>query len=234
MQKATQDTNPIQVSLSHLSGPRRAFLKSAGALAFAAPVVLAGPGKGMPGPSRWWHRGFELLAEGVVPFAPVSYVFPPPPMPPPPPGTPPLEARMRATFPVPGSKNLWSIQVYMVPEGLPLLPLPEAPPLVPQSPTDPVTISYSEAEIEDLRLGTAPVVGTNDRLPSFAMSGRIISNAVVSPFGELTGDLSVLLGSYLITDGPTGAADFVLLTASAAGNHASACPTAKGFLRLPK
>ncbi len=141
---------------------------------------------------------------------------------------------MRATFPVPGSKNLWSIQVYMVPEGLPVLPLPAAPPLVPQSPTDPVTISYTEVQIEDMQLGSAPVAGTSDRLPSFTMCGRIISNAVRSPFGELTGDPTVLSGSFLITDAATGAADFVLLLAAAAGNHASACPTAKGFLRLPR
>ncbi len=234
MQQITQSTQLPRENLLRLSGPRRTFLKSASALALAAPAVLATPPEVMPGFSRWWRSGFELLAEGVVPLSPVSYVIPPPPMPPPPPGTPPLEARLRATFPVSHSKNLLSVQVFMLPEGLAQLPLPQAPPLVPQSPTDPITISYFEVEIDDIQLGTSPVIGTNDRLPSFAISGRGISNPIRSPYGELTGAPAVMFASFLVTDAETGAADFVFFGGAAAGSHASVCPTGKGFLRLPR
>lgn len=127
-----------------------------------------------------------------------------------------------------------SVQIFMVPQGLPMLPLPEAPPLVPRTPADPVTISYFEVEITDVQLGTSPLMGTSDRLPSFAICGRTISNTVRSPFGELTGAPTVMFGSFLITDIGTGAADFVFFGGAAAGSHASACPTAKGFLRLER
>ncbi len=212
-----------------LSGNRRSFLKSAGVLALAAPAVMAGQPKPMPGPSQWWRcrNGVQLLAEGVLPF---SFVLPPPQFPSPPPGTPPLEARLRVTFPLGRTKDLLAVQVFLVPEGLPILPLPAAPPLVPQAPTDPVTISYFEMEVADIQFGTSPVPGTAARLPSFAFSGLGVANPVPSPFGDLTGAPCMVSASFLITDASKGEADFDFLSAACAGNHVSMAPSGKGNL----
>ena len=185
----------------------------------------------MPPQSQWWQgRGrFALLAEGVMPF---SFVLPPPSLPPLPPGTPPLEARLRATFPVGRRRNLLGVQVFLVPEGLPILPWPVVPPLMPKLPTDPVTISYFEVEVQDIQIGTSPVAGTIDRLPSFAITGKAVTNAIPSPFGDVTGAPCVVSASFLITDPMTGAADFVFLGGACAGNHVSIAPQGKGTLLI--
>lgn len=210
-----------------LFGNRRSFLTSAGLLALTAPAAMARPSRrSMPEPAEWWHRrnGFVLLAEGVVPL---SFVLPPPDLTGIPSG---LEARLRLTFPVGMTKYLLTFQVFLVPEGLPFLPLPVAPPLVPSSPDDPVTISYGEVHVEDVLLGTSPVAGTSDKLPSFAISGMVISNSIKSPFGDLTGAPCTVSASYKTTTPATGAADFVMLGVMAAGSHTTIAPTGKGSL----
>jgi hypothetical protein len=132
------------------------------------------------------------------------------------------------------TKNVASVQVFLVPEGLPVLPLPEAPPLVPESPTDPFTISYFENEIEHIIFGDSPVTGTSDRLPSLMLCGRTISNEVLSPFGNLTGAPCVLHTAYDIVDEETGETNFVFFGGAAAGNHTTVAPSAKGILWLKR
>jgi hypothetical protein len=221
------------------TGNRRSFLKSAGALVLAAPAALASTSRTRPETSEWWHcrDGVQLLAEGVIPDIEVDpaipWVLPPMDVDPvtpgiqPPPIPPGFEVRLRASFPVGGTKNLLAVQIYVVPQGLPL-PLPEAPE------PDPAlgTISYYQMEVEDVRLGTSPVPGAGFRLPSFVLSGKAISNPVPSPFGDLTGAPCMVSASYQITDPTAGSTAFVMLGAACAGNHASLAPAGNGTLML--
>lgn len=170
------------------------------------------------------------MAEGIVPF---SYVLPPPQIVLPP-NTPPMEARVRITFPVGRGKYRLAVQVFLVPEGLPVLPLPEPPPLVPQKPEDPVTISYSEIEIDDLKFGESPIAGTDRRLPSLQFSGHVLTNPVLSPFGDLAGAPATFSTAYEIVDAQLGTADFIFCGGIVAGSHATVAPTAKGYLHLPR
>lgn len=202
-----------------LPGNRRTFLKSASLLTLAAPALLAGQG-------RVVSKHFQLLAESVINM---DYVIPPPDVVLPP-G---VQGRFRVTFPLPGTKNVLAVQIFIVPEGLPL-PLPEAPPLVPQSPADPFTISYFEVEIADIQIGASPVLGFPEPLPSFLLSGATISNPVLSPFGDLTGAPCALSASFQITNPATGEAGIHFLAGSTAGSHTTIAPTGRGFVQIGK
>lgn len=199
----------------------------------ASPAAIAAHGGPPLTPDSQKSHGthIALLAEGVVPL---SFVLPPPQIPPPPSGAPALEARLRITFPIRRSANALAIQVYFVPQGLPVLPLPEAPPLVPDDPTDPVTISYFEVDVVDLQLGDSPVAGSAQRLRSFTLTGRVTANPVPSPFGDLTGAPCVVSASFHLASPRTGETDFVFLTSMVAGNHVTVAPTGKGLLRLKR
>lgn len=209
---------------------RRSFLRGAGILALVSPAIATAHGGASPQAERRWSRRHQLslLAEGVVPL---SFVLPPPQIPPPPPDAPPLEARVRVTFPIRRAAPVLAVQVFFVPEGLPVLPLPAVPPLVPTSPTDPVTISYFEIEVDDILLGISPVPGSTAELPSFLLAGKVLSNPVLSPFGDLTGAPAVVSASYRVTSPPTGDAEFIFLGGLVAGNHATVAPAGKGNLQ---
>ncbi len=177
-----------------------------------------------------------MLAEGAIPNIPVQpaipWVLPPMDVDPitpgiqPPPIPPGFEVRLRAAFPAGGTKSLLAVQIYVVPVGLPL-PLPTAPP-----PEPPGTISYYEMEVEDIQFGTSAVPGTPDRLPSFALTGKAVTNPVPSPFGDLTGAPCIVSASFHVTDPQDGQADFVLLGAACAGNHVSIAPAGRGTIVL--
>jgi hypothetical protein len=196
-----------------LGGSRRNFLRSAGLLAVSAPLALAG------GMGRVVSEHFELLAEGVIDprfvLPPVDFPLPPG-----------LESRARYMFPIARSRNVLGLQVFVSPEDLPL-PLPEAPPL-----TEQVTISYLEVRIEDIQFGTSPVAGVAHRLAAFLLSGKIISNPVVSPFGEMTDAPFAMWSSFEITNQETGAADFKFLGGATAGSHVTVAPAGKGYIRF--
>ncbi|MBL9139892.1 MAG: hypothetical protein JNK85_28735 [Verrucomicrobiales bacterium] len=220
-----------QLTMSHPQH-RRGFLQTAGLLSALAPSTLAAASLPDTTLSPDWHRRGKIvwMAEGIVPF---TYVLPPPQINLPP-NTPPMEARARLTFPVSRNKCRLSVQVFMVPEGLPVLPLPEPPPLVPQKPDDPVTISYFEVEIDDLKFGESPIAGTDRRMASLQFNGRVLNNPVLSPFGDLTGAPATFSTAYAITDAKWGTADFVFCGGIVAGSHATVAPTAKGYLLLPR
>jgi hypothetical protein len=194
-------------------GSRRTFLRSAGLLAVSSPLALAG------GMGRVVSKHFEMLAEGVID---PRFVLPPVDLPLPP-G---LEFRARYMFPIARTRNVLGLQVFVAPDNLPL-PLPEAPLL-----TEPATISYFEVRIDDIQFGTSPVAGVSHRLAAFVLSGRTISNPVLSPFGDLTDAPTAWWSSFEITDQDTGAADFTFLGGAVAGSHATVAPAGKGFIRF--
>lgn len=222
------------------SGNRRAFLKSAGLLAVATPMAVSARSTPPPAASEWWHgqNAFRILAEGVIPNIPVD---PPIPWVLPPMDTDPIaegiqppaipdgfEPRLRAAFPVGRTRNLLAVQIYVVPIGSPL-PLPAAP-----APEPPGTISYYTAEVTHVQVGESPVPGSAARLPSLLVTGKVLSNPVLSPFGDLTGSPCMLSTSFYITDPVAAKAEFVLLSAACAGNHVSFAPSGGGMLVLKR
>lgn len=221
---------------------RRRFLAATGLLALVAPGAMAGT-KMLPGlkmgkqvsagkaAPEWWHarNALVLLAEGVVP---ANFVLPP--LPETPDDTPSLEARLRVSYPISATKNLLAIQVFLVPADIPDLPWPVAPPLIPAEPNDPVTISYAEVRIDDIRFAVAPMPGTEDELPTFAISGEILSNDIQSPFGDLKGASCIVTAGFDTLDATTGETDFVMLGATVPGNHTSIAPAGQGTLRMKR
>jgi hypothetical protein len=220
---------------------RRSFLAATGLLALATPGAVADPEKKLPGLMRgsqligrgsstsgWWHarNGLVLLAEGVLPL---DYVLPPPPVP----GDISLEARLRVSFPSGTAKNLLAFQIFLVPTGVAGVPWPVVPPLVPANENDPVTISYSEARIDDIQFATSPVVGTEAKLPTFTISGEILSNEVPSPFGNLTGAACIVTAGFDIRNA-SGETDFIMLGVAVPGNHTSIAPECQGTLLMKR
>ncbi len=232
--RAKFSVNPV------FSGNRRAFLKSAGLLAVATPMVVSARSTPPPAASEWWHgqNAFRILAEGVIQNIPVDppipWVLPPMDTDPTKEGIQPpeipdgYEVRLRVVFPVGRTRDLLAVQIYAVPVGLPL-PLTEAP-----VPEPPGTISYYTAEVTHVQAGESPVPGSAARLPSLLVAGKVLSNPVLSPFGDLTGSPCTVSASFYITD-PVGAkAGFVLLSAACAGNHVSFAPSGSGMLVLKR
>jgi hypothetical protein len=110
------------------------------------------------------------------------------------------------------------------------LPLAGDPPLVPAGPTDPVTISCFELEVTQVEFGTAAIPQSEGRLATMALMGRVLSNPVTSPFGELAGGLATLSFGYSIASRQTGEAEFGLIAVSCAGSHVTMAPAGQGTL----
>ncbi|MBI5387740.1 MAG: twin-arginine translocation signal domain-containing protein [Verrucomicrobia bacterium] len=208
---------------SNLSGTRRSFLKSAGVLALAAPATLQAQSHPMPPHSEWWHgRGrLGLLAEGVIPNLPVEPAIPwvLPPLIPPPPLPPGLEVRLRATFPLHRARHVLAVQIFVVPPAAPL-PLPVAPPLVPESPDDPLTLSYFEVAVTAVELSRHPS-------PNLALVGHVLVNNPAM-FGNVTGASFVLTTGFVLHD--DAPVDFAMLGTHVPGNHTTIAPQGKGTL----
>ena len=213
------------VSTTNLCGSRRTFLKSASVLALAAPASLSAQAFRQPPPqSQWWHgRGrLQLLAEGVIPL---NFVLPPLVQAQDPPQDPPVMApRLRVTFPLPRTKDVLAVQIYLAPppsDSVPL-PLPVAPPLVPQSPTDPITLSYLEAKITAVELSSKPEL-------NLALVGHVLVNDPAM-FPGLTGAGFVLTAGYgILADGQPG---FKMLGVHVPGNHTTIAPQGAGTLSI--
>jgi len=95
-----------------------------------------------------------------------------------------------------------------------------------------IPFSFIEVEISDITFGSSPLFGSVERKPAIALSGKVASNPVQSPFGDLADEPMAVSAGYEIMDSPTGAAEFSFLGGLAAGSHVSVCPNAVGILKI--
>jgi hypothetical protein len=227
-----QTTHPFVIPSRSFS--RRGFLKSAGALAAAGTAGLTTQAAIPTNPqSDWWNgRGrVNLQIEG---FLDTAYVLPPftneemagigelmtylttvqhftaP------------AFKMRLIFPLNASKSTLGIRIFVAD--------------VPQSGTpsanSPFPFSYSDVQVQDFEMGTFPTNPTGTaRGQSFGLVGKVVSNSVRSPYGDLTGGICAVSGGYRITNA-AGAATFNLVAVTVAGSHSTTLPTAEGWLRV--
>jgi len=189
---------------------RRNVLKSAGA--FACIAASAGTSTAQ---SSGQPEIEQFQAEGVIP---VSFVLAPQP----PPLTPDLaaaivagalEIRQRLTF-TPGTMILKG-QIYITPPDAPM-PLPADPPT-----TLPPTISLVNMAVERIWYGQKP--------KSLLLAGSVLSNPVVSPFGDTTGKLVAVSMAY---DESSTPAKFIMMGLTVAGDHTVASPSGVGTLKF--
>jgi hypothetical protein len=187
---------------------RRNVLTAAGAM--VAPAAMAKT-----------EGKIELLAEGVVPFVPTAFILSPTA-----PAIPPqvlqailagvLQARIRVIYPSSKKRDILTVHVYLAGPTDPL-PLLSSPPT-----TVPPTISIFEIQVEEVVISLAK--------RSFVAAGLVVSNRVVSPFGDLTGLAAVVSAGFA----STGTTTFTMLGGIVAGSHASYAPAGAGFLNVSK
>ncbi len=194
---------------------RRGFLAGAATLC-AATVLTPVPARAM---SARYAQSLRLLGEGdarldwVLSLLPLN-------VPPLPDGT---VIKTRYEFPSPHpaylGKDAMSVFIYA------LLP----PPL----PADPIPISAFHAAIEDVALDKALEGGTDFPINNLAMSGRVASIEVPSPFGDLSGRaFGFSCGFEWIAGGPDAA--FKLLAGSVAGSHVTVLESALGQIEVKR
>jgi hypothetical protein len=126
-----------------------------------------------------------------------------------------LQARQRTTYSP--SRNILTVWIFT---SNPQDPLPTPSGSLPQ-PVAPRTISLFEMAPEAILHSSTPS-------PNILFAGRITSNTVTSPFGNLTGATAAITLGY-DTDEP---GTFTMLGGTVAGSHATFSPTGRGTLRI--
>jgi len=209
------DPNPATIA----SPARRGFIKNlavlGGAAALAPAAALAcdrSPRRRYP---NWHARSFRLEAKGKGRFTEVVGFYWPFP-------AKPWELawasyEMRMKFPY-QECDLLHLQVFLLP--------PAAGIFYPGS-TGPVLISDSLAEIEEITVGPPvkypppPPNGSPsvpEAKPTFGMMGRVVENAVASPFGPMVGKIAMFSGAF---DHEGDDVNFYFLGGMVAGQHAT-------------
>jgi hypothetical protein len=200
---------------------RRSFIGASAALATAA---VAGPA---PAQARanGRPRKLRLLAEGDADLAWVLSLYTPPTLPPSlPPG---LVIKGRYEYPSPSAPHsrqhdVMSVFIYLsavVPTGV-------EPPVL-------QVISALEVAVESMLVLQADF-GADDRPPhNLLLSGRVISNQVVSPFGPLEGRAFSMSCGFMWSGGQAHQATFKMVAGSAAGSHTTVLREAQGYIELP-
>lgn len=230
---------------------RRGFLATSGLVALTTPAALAdtlrlpglrkgsqvtpagtGTSTAITYPDGWWlvRNALVMKAEGVVPL---DFVLPPLDAAGIPVSLLNQEARLRITYPVTPTRNLLSFHVFLAPIGS-LMPWPVVPPPTPVSPTDAITISYGEVRIDDAQLGSTHISGVEPVLPSLGILGRVVSNSVPSPFGNVTSAPCHVSCAFQVTDLATGWTEFSGLVATFAGSHLFSSPLAEGWITVKR
>lgn len=189
---------------------RRNFLSGAGAFACigASAGLSSAQDSGQP-------EIVQFLAEGVVP---VAFVLAPQPPPMAPDlaaaiaaGT--MEIRQRLTF-TPGTMILKG-QIYVAPPDAPMLS-PADPP-----PTLPPTLSLFNIAVERIWYGQKPKF--------LLLAGSVLSNPVVTPFGDTTGRLVAISTAY---DDSGTSTKFVMMCLTVVGGYTVASPSGVGTLKF--
>lgn len=194
--------NAIAPTLPIRPPSRRVFLTGLGLGAAA----LAGSPAALGVPARYAQR-FQLSAAGTVDD--FSLIWPQPDLAPLPPGT---LFRIRIEFPV-RRRDVLEAMTFLAPADAPDTPL--------------FVVTLFRMRVDKIALSGTPA-------PNFGLFGQVIDNPVVdnpnhSPFGDLTGHVTVMCGQF---DAPGDHTTFTLLGGAAAGSHASAVRTATGSLHI--
>jgi hypothetical protein len=211
-QVSKTDGKGVDMSIRTSQEPlRRRFLSGAAASAALAAPALA---QGNSAEAR-----LEFLAEGVVPFSPFPFVLSPTP-----PAIPPdvfallmsgqLQARVRMRFPASRNRKILLTQVYITDPTWPIAAEQDPPQ------TTPPTLSLFETYIERVIVTRAP----NEVL----LAGTVVSNRIITPFGDLTGMASATSFGF----SGEGQATLSMLGGIVAGSHATYCPIGYGRIRL--
>jgi hypothetical protein len=142
-----------------------------------------------------------------------------PTFPPLPPG---LEFRARYTFPYQG-RDLLETLVFVAPVGSPVgvfdpVQAPEA------------VISRFITRIDSVEIAGGPAYEERGMSGGLVMLGEIVGMLSPSPFGDLTGLLSVVGTGFVDGD----SASFALIGGTGAGDHATFSPTAAGYLHIQR
>lgn len=228
-----QQTHHLCVTASRRS-TRRSFLKSAGALAAAGTAGLTTQAAIPINPPGDWWNGRGRVNFQIEGFLDTAYVLPPftsaelggigqlmiylttqqgftaP------------AFKMRLIFPLNASKTTLGIRIFVA--DVPQAGTPSA--------NSPFPFSYSDVQVQDFQIGTFPTDPTGTaRGQSFGLVGRVVSNAVRSPYGDLTGGICAVSGGYRITNA-AGAATFNLVAVTVAGSHSTTLPTAEGWFKM--
>ncbi len=196
---------------------RRTFLKNlaviGGGLAFAPRSLLAEPINKYP--CRHANR-FHWFAEGTGTFQTVlGYDWPelfnqfPPEM----------KFRVRYRFPI-GGRDVLGLQVFVAPDpedALFGLAVPEE-----------MLISDGTIWLQEIAINGPVDHPSYGSKPTFAILGRIITNRIPSPFGEIVGRTFTLASAF---DGEGDDVMFYLLGGTAAGSHATFVHEANGSFR---
>jgi hypothetical protein len=126
-----------------------------------------------------------------------------------------LQARQRVAFNP--SRNILTVWIFTSDPDDPL-PTPSGS-LPPAS--APRTISLFEIAPEAVLQSSSP-------RPNILFAGRVTSNSVTSPFGNLTGSTAAVSLGY----DPANAGTFTLIGGTIAGSHATFSPTGRGTLAI--
>ena len=191
------------------AGSRRDFLLRGSAAAIAAGAAFAAS-EAVAAPSRY-AQSLKMIAEGTVdpPWVLTLLPFDPSTLPP-------FEVRARYTFPVAGKDVLEGYVWFVVPGG------------------GEIPISLFNVAVEAVSITQATGFVDEELAPAgtIAMLGKVISNPVTSPFGDLTGR-SIAIASGFGFD-QDGAAQFRLLGGPIAGSHATFVAEAEGELVIKR
>lgn len=126
-----------------------------------------------------------------------------------------LQARQRTTYNP--DRNILTVWIFT---SGPNDPLPTPPGNLPQA-VAPRTISLFEIAPEAILQSSSPT-------PNILFAGRVVSNNVTSPFGDLTGATAAVSLGY----DPENAGTFTLLGGTVAGSHVTFSPAGRGTLRI--
>jgi hypothetical protein len=126
-----------------------------------------------------------------------------------------LQARQRTTYDP--SRNILTVWIFT---SNPNDPLPTPSANLPQ-PLAPRTITLFEIAPE-------AILQSNSPTPNILFAGRVVTNSVTSPFGNLTGGTAAITLGY----DPDEPGTFTMLGGTVAGSHATFSPTGRGVLRI--
>ena len=124
-----------------------------------------------------------------------------------------LQARERVAYNP--ARNILTVWGFL---ATPSAPLPST---VLPSPLPPTTISMYEIAPEAILQSASPK-------PHLLFAGRVVTNSVVSPFGNLTGSLAAVTVGY----DPATPSAFTAFGVTVGGSHSLLAPTGIGSLRL--
>lgn len=206
----------MEINVMKGKSSRRDFLLRGSASAIAAGTVFS-VNETLAAPARY-AQSLAMTAEGEIDFAFVLYLVPPVP-PSLPPGFVPTGApRARYTFPV---EHVDVIETFVFLPGL----LNGAPV------EGPISLFYIAVDAVSISQATGLVDGDRPA-GTFAMSGKVISNPVESPFGDLTGRSAAIASGFVVDQ--NGAATFKLLGGPIGGSHATFLKEATGELAIKR